>query len=755
MMISSIKIAESQRVIFRHLILLSVFLLILSSPFIVYAQNSLELMDLDFLYISAHPDDEGGFTGTMARYNLDEGYRGSIANFTLGEGGGNATGPEVGQSLGLIRFEELRKSLSFAGVDRFYYLGFQDFYFTQSAALTHKMWSEQDPDYLCKLIRVVRLTRPEVLVTMWPGPGTHGHHQLAARSAIRAFNLSADPNTCPSLITDEYLEPWEPLKLYISAPGGRSSIEVPLDEFSRSAGMTYADLRSLALRNFRTQGWDRWNTIPAQRTGSENRLLVKSHVPVGNPETHFLEGTHLPAGSSPPGVLLKIDAGSYKVSSEQPLTVNTEIQNKTDLLFEDISIELIHPEGWESDQPIRSVETLQSGERTETSFELSPDENLTVNDQQRIWVKYTAIADGNTISGVNYTWIEPSPPLQVQIKPLFDIEHYREFALETDTEWLAPNLPVRLPLTLNQDNEVTVQVSNSGDQQLSGEIDFDFPHGITAAGDLSFSVEPGETRNIPVKVYVPDSILSSNQNSTTLEGKVFAHTASYSDSDDINIYLLPALTVSKSNTAPDIDADLKDMTDYSSGKISHQDTWSGDADNEEDASAGFHIAYDDENLYVGIQVYDNTVMCHMPPDRIRNHWYGDAVEVTIDPSGQSTDVSSTFRASIFPCSTEGFTPNAARYGDANSGPVSETAPGLNVASRKTETGYIIEMSVPWNVMPYQPEAKDQLRYNLLVYDADEESPKAGGDYGKSRIGWASVVGSQQATTYLWPLITLE
>ena len=62
-------------------------------------------MDIDFLYVSAHPDDEGGFTGTMARYNLDEGYRGTIANFTLGQGGGNAIGPEVGQSLGLIRYE--------------------------------------------------------------------------------------------------------------------------------------------------------------------------------------------------------------------------------------------------------------------------------------------------------------------------------------------------------------------------------------------------------------------------------------------------------------------------------------------------------------------------------------------------------------------------------------------------------------------------------------------------------------------------
>lgn len=720
-----------------------------------HAQSSLELMDIDFLYVSAHPDDEGGFTGTMARYNLDEGYRGTIATFTLGQGGGNAIGPEVGQSLGLIRYEELRKSLSYAGVDRFYYLGFQDFYFTQSAGLTDKKWSEQDPDYLCKLIRVVRLTRPEVLVTMWPGPGTHGHHQLAARSAIRAFNLSDDPNTCPTQITDEYLEPWQPLKLYISAPDDRSSIEVPLDEFSRSAGMTYANLRSIALRNFRTQGWDRWNTVPAGRTGSEDRLLVKSLVPVGHPETHFLEGTHLPAGSSPPGVLLKINTDSYNVSSEKPLTVHTKLANETDLLFEDVSVELVLPEGWKSGDYRNTIDMLKSGESSKKSFEIIPERDITENEPQQIWVKYTATIDGNPISGVNYTWVEPSPPIQVQVKPLFDIQYYREFARETDTEWLTPNLPTRLPLVVNEVNPVTVQVSNSSEDTLSGEISFEFPEGISASGDLSFTLKPGESRGIPVTVKITGSVLHHNQHSAVFNGKVIAQTTSYTDSEEINMYALPTLSVSKAEEKPEIDGDLRDMTDYSSATVSFEDTWSGQADGNEDASSDFHLSYDEEHLYVGVRVYDNNVLCHMPPNRIRNHWYGDAIELTIDPSGESTDVSTTFRASIFPCSTEGFEPNAARYGDANSGAISETAPAMKVASSQTEDGYIIEMAIPWHVMPHQPESKDRIRFNLLVYDADAEDPETGGDYGKSRIGWGSVVGAQQATTYLWPTVTLE
>lgn len=737
----------------RHLLLTCI--LILSTQLLTYAQNSRELMDIDFLYISAHPDDEGSFTGTMARYNLDEGYRGTIATFTLGEGGGNAIGPEVGESLGLIRFEELRKSLSYAGVDRFYYLGFLDFHFTQSAALTHKKWSDQDPEYLCRLIRVVRLTRPEVLVTMWPGPGTHGHHQLAARSAIRAFNLSADPNTCPSLIEDEYLEPWQPLKLYISAPGDRSSISVPLNDFSRSAGMTYANLRAIALRNFRTQGWDRWNTVPAQRTGAEERLLVKSHVPVGNPETHFLEGTHIPAGSSPLGVLLKIDTETYKVPAEDPFNVSTEIVNGTDHDFEDVSLELILPDGWESNSNIISVGDLTTGEGVSESFQLTPNENITVNEQQRIWLKYTATINGNTVSGVNYTWIEPSPPIQVQVQPLFDIQYYREFADETDTEWLTPNLPTRLPLTLNQDNEITVTVSNTGDEELSGELEFDLPAGLAVDGDLSFSIDPGETQEIQVTVQATNTALPSNEKSTSLNGTVVARTSSYVDFEEIDIYALPTFNVSRAEDQPTIDGDLSDMSDYSSGSISYRDTWSGQAESNDDASSNFHLSYDEENLYVGVDVRDNNVLCHMPPDRIRSHWYGDAIELTIDPSGKSTDVSTTFRASIFPCSTEGFKPNAARYGDANSGAMADVSPGTVVASSQTENGYTIELAIPWGEMPHQPSSGDDIRFNVLVYDADAEAPDVGGDYGKSRIGWGSVVGAQQATTYLWPTVTLE
>jgi len=86
-------------------------------------RSSLDLMDVDFMFVGAHPDDDGSIMTTFARYILDEGYQGTVVTLTGGEGGSNATGPELGRSLGLIRQEEERIALSLIGVDSPHWLG--------------------------------------------------------------------------------------------------------------------------------------------------------------------------------------------------------------------------------------------------------------------------------------------------------------------------------------------------------------------------------------------------------------------------------------------------------------------------------------------------------------------------------------------------------------------------------------------------------------------------------------------------------
>ena len=105
--------------------------------------SNTDLMDVDLMFIGAHPDDDGGIMGTFSRYLLDGGLKGTVVTLTGGEGGGNATGRETGRPLGLIREEEERRSLNMIGVTSPHFLGLRDFYFTLSAEETQEKWGGQ------------------------------------------------------------------------------------------------------------------------------------------------------------------------------------------------------------------------------------------------------------------------------------------------------------------------------------------------------------------------------------------------------------------------------------------------------------------------------------------------------------------------------------------------------------------------------------------------------------------------------------
>ena len=308
-----------------------------------------DLMDVDVMFIGAHPDDDGGIIATFARVLRDEGYRGTVITLTGGEGGGNAIGREAGRALGLIREEEERRSLALAGVTHPHFLGLRDFYFTLSAEETEARWGR---DFVCDVVRHVRLERPEVIVTMWPGPGTHGQHQMAARAATLAFARAGDPAFCPDQITREFLSPFEPLKLYYF-PNERETpglLAVPTNEYSPAAGMRYADLKSLATWNYRSQGYDRLVRFPADNANPEQFLLVRSRVPREDKETSFFAGTHLAAGAAPAGVRLAVEPGQFEVGVGSEIEVKVRL-GTSGARLERPTVSLKAPEGWSVSSP--------------------------------------------------------------------------------------------------------------------------------------------------------------------------------------------------------------------------------------------------------------------------------------------------------------------------------------------------------------------------------------------------------------------
>ncbi len=251
-------------------------------------------MKTDLLVVTAHPDDESMMAATMARY-ADQGKVVSLVIATHGEGGGNSTGKESGVSLGIVREAELRRCLGILGVRYLYSLHQPDWAYTESVQATLARWGHDES--LRRLVRLVRILRPEVIATMDPAPvgGQHGHHQAAGRLATEAFEVAANPRAFPELQHDEGLAPWRVRKLYWVAFGGRGTVSLATDTAATgglaatSPGKTYAEIAMDAERNHRSQGFDRFMEMAA-RSGQrpparpEGFLLVKSRVAT-NPTT--------------------------------------------------------------------------------------------------------------------------------------------------------------------------------------------------------------------------------------------------------------------------------------------------------------------------------------------------------------------------------------------------------------------------------------------------------------------------------------
>jgi LmbE family N-acetylglucosaminyl deacetylase len=182
-----------------------------------------ERMKADILVVVAHPDDEGGVTPYLARAIYDEHKRVAVVFATRGGSGGNDYSREHGPALADIREQEARAACAKLGITNVWFLEGKD---TASQNVLNSLANWGHGVNLEALVRIVRLTRPEVIITWLPGifiGENHGDHQAAGVLATEAFDLANDPTAFPAQVAgatkrlEVYLEnltPWQPKKLY-------------------------------------------------------------------------------------------------------------------------------------------------------------------------------------------------------------------------------------------------------------------------------------------------------------------------------------------------------------------------------------------------------------------------------------------------------------------------------------------------------------------------------------------------------------
>ncbi|HEV3375353.1 MAG TPA: PIG-L family deacetylase [Candidatus Acidoferrum sp.] len=280
----------------------------------------------DIVLVVAHPDDEGAVTPYLARA-IDEGKRVAVVYGTRGSSGANEAGSEQAAALGAIREIEARRALSTLGIANAWFLNGQD---TASQNVLQSLATWGHGAALQQLVRIVRLTRPEVILTFLPGTfigEDHGDHQASGVLATEAFDLAGDPAAFTEQLGSpmrrlepflENLRPWQPKKIYYFPDADREDIfrgkgpEYSVKEISKSGKQAYW---RMALESFRAHQTQAKSYIDSLARMDEARIEKMALSPDGwGDAQRFVLGKSLVGGSVTGDIFESITPGAIPFS---------------------------------------------------------------------------------------------------------------------------------------------------------------------------------------------------------------------------------------------------------------------------------------------------------------------------------------------------------------------------------------------------------------------------------------------------------
>jgi len=209
------------------------------------------------LYIAAHPDDENNrlLTYLVKERHIRTGY----LALTRGEGGQNLIGKEQGETLGLIRTEELLAAREVDGAEQYFSRAI-DFGFSKNPEETLRFWNRDS--ILSDMVWVIRKFQPEIIMDRFPttGEGGHGNHTASAILTLDAVKLAANPEAFPNQL--KYCSIWQVKKVFWNTFnfGGlnttaKDQLHFQVNGYSPLLGMTFGELAAKSRSNHKSQGF--------------------------------------------------------------------------------------------------------------------------------------------------------------------------------------------------------------------------------------------------------------------------------------------------------------------------------------------------------------------------------------------------------------------------------------------------------------------------------------------------------------------
>ena len=339
-------------------------------------------------------------------------------------------------------------------------------------------------------------------------------------------------------------------------------------------------------------------------------------------------------------------------------------------------------------------------------------------------IETVSLAETNSASAVRLEFI-PRPAIQ----------RFLDWTRVQKVDRAVATLKADLPVVVGDRSRLMLRLTNPTAEPLSGQVQIALPPHFGGAARASFSVAARGECQIPVDVQPPSNLEAD------VEIKSVLDLGSQKIEAVALLHPVPQARIPHVSQSPWQGGATASPGTSGTLLIPHTRTAQGKPDSAADCSATVQVAHDGKSLFVEVNVTDDVVVSNIEPNDIKGHWRSDSVELCIDPVGGAEDTFGSFKLGIFPFDTTGMV-RAARDADARPGPVERTAPGVELASRKTPTGYRIRAVIPFGVAGIDRSKQPQIGFNVLVYDGDKKDAARGENINKSRIAWAPRSGVQ-------------
>lgn len=733
---------------------------------------------LNVLFIGAHPDDEAGNLGVFGQWNEFFDMKAGVITVTRGEGGGNAVGLEEGPPLGMMREAEERKAVGYAGIEHVFNLDGLDFYYTASAPLSRQVWGGEA--VLGRIVRVVRATRPDVIVTMNPSAveGNHGNHQQAAMFAVEAYLAAGDPTRFPEHLAEGFAA-WQPRRILRAGANGTGTNgeggvgagytpSVASDVVfgcwngtpSTRNGRRWSEMLDLARWAYVTQGWAEMAASPTDpaKISTSWFTVIHSRTPIVDPRSGgdaALRGAALPIdGGLPLGTLIDVRPARFEAVAGQSLAVDVTITAPEDAKLASGTVTLAVPSGW-TVSGSQSVRALKKGGSQRLTFQVTAGSDP-VGTQAR--VEATLAAGG--ASGTTFAQLRVAGAVEATISPLPEIRLFREWTAGLGMKHLDVLVPELFPVGQGRTRPLDVVVQNFSDQVRSGSVSLELPAGFSASpAELPFAaLGAGETATLTFDVANTDTAIpTANRASNGGNWPVTVRAASDAGTAarSVTMNLVPTYAVQRAQVAPVLDGVRRD-DEYPGEPIPVETIWDGSplGGTTASISAKTWITHDDANFYLFVSVADDIRGTILPAADNKRQRRTDSVEIYVDPRGDAPNTAHTFIGGIMPSmDTMTGAPGVGRDRDNWQGEAAVTAPGMEVAVRMAPTaaeytGYDLEVRIPFSVLPDNLDPA-HVGFNVVVNDSDTQNKAA-----QNRVGWSTFPG-MRADPWRWGILTLD